>query len=150
MSRRCIIRLVIFAACLAGLPNALAKDIIPTPADTPVLGEFEPALIDAMLKTDNRDAGLSDAMRDDAVQHSRDVGRANARRHVQRQTLATEDVDQGEHPLAGRQAQLELAPERRDARQREPEDADACIEGKECVYLGTQVAQLAANIKKRT
>jgi hypothetical protein len=32
----------------------------------------------------------------------------------------------------------------------EPEDADACMEGKECVYLGTQVAQLAANIKRQT
>jgi len=32
----------------------------------------------------------------------------------------------------------------------EPEDADACIEGKECVYLGTQIAQLVGNIKKQT
>jgi hypothetical protein len=32
----------------------------------------------------------------------------------------------------------------------EPEDADACMEGKECVYLGTQVAQLAANVKRQT
>ena len=31
----------------------------------------------------------------------------------------------------------------------EPEDADACIDGKECVYLGTQIAQLAANIKRQ-
>ena len=31
----------------------------------------------------------------------------------------------------------------------EPEDADACIEGKECVYLGTQIAQLVGNIKKQ-
>ncbi len=31
----------------------------------------------------------------------------------------------------------------------EPEDADACIEGKECVYLGTQIAQLVDNIKKQ-
>jgi len=31
----------------------------------------------------------------------------------------------------------------------EPEDADACMEGKECVYLGTQVAQLAANIRRQ-
>ena len=31
----------------------------------------------------------------------------------------------------------------------EPEDADACMEGKECVYLGTQVAQLAANVKRK-
>ena len=32
----------------------------------------------------------------------------------------------------------------------EPEDADACMEGQECVYLGTQVAQLAANVKRKT
>lgn len=32
----------------------------------------------------------------------------------------------------------------------EPEDADACMEGQECVYLGTQVAQLAANLKRQT
>ena len=31
----------------------------------------------------------------------------------------------------------------------EPADADACMEGKECVYLGTQVAQLAANVKRQ-
>jgi len=31
----------------------------------------------------------------------------------------------------------------------EPEDADACIEGKECVYLGTQIAQLVGNIKRQ-
>lgn len=31
----------------------------------------------------------------------------------------------------------------------EPEDADACIEGKECVYLGTQIAQLVGTIKKQ-
>jgi hypothetical protein len=31
----------------------------------------------------------------------------------------------------------------------EPEDADACMEGQECVYLGTQVAQLAANVKRQ-
>ena len=32
----------------------------------------------------------------------------------------------------------------------EPEDADACMEEKECVYLGTQIAQLADNIRRRT
>ena len=31
----------------------------------------------------------------------------------------------------------------------EPEDAAACIEGKECVYLGTQIAQLVGNIKRK-
>ena len=30
----------------------------------------------------------------------------------------------------------------------EPEDADACVEGKECVSLGIQVAQLKTNIEK--
>jgi hypothetical protein len=30
----------------------------------------------------------------------------------------------------------------------EPEDADTCMEGKQCVSLGVQIAQLAANIKK--
>jgi hypothetical protein len=29
----------------------------------------------------------------------------------------------------------------------EPEDADGCIEGKQCVSLGLQIAQLKANIK---
>ena len=32
----------------------------------------------------------------------------------------------------------------------EPGDADDCIEGKQCVYLGTQIAQLAGNIKRQT
>ena len=32
----------------------------------------------------------------------------------------------------------------------EPEDADNCIEGIECVYLGTQIAQLASNVKRQT
>ncbi len=32
----------------------------------------------------------------------------------------------------------------------DPEDADSCMEGKECVYLGTQISQLAGNIKRRT
>jgi hypothetical protein len=27
-------------------------------------------------------------------------------------------------------------------------DADACIEGKECVHLGSQISQLIANIRK--
>ena len=31
----------------------------------------------------------------------------------------------------------------------EPTDADACMEGRQCVYLGTQIAQLVANIKRR-
>ena len=31
----------------------------------------------------------------------------------------------------------------------EPEDADSCMDGKECVYLGTQIAQLAGNIKRQ-
>ena len=31
----------------------------------------------------------------------------------------------------------------------EAEDADSCMEGKECVYLGTQIAQLAANINRQ-
>jgi hypothetical protein len=30
----------------------------------------------------------------------------------------------------------------------EPEEADACMDGKQCVSLGLQVAQLAANIKR--
>ena len=30
----------------------------------------------------------------------------------------------------------------------EPEDADACMEGKQCVSLGVQVAQLKDNIEK--
>jgi len=29
----------------------------------------------------------------------------------------------------------------------EPPDADACMEGKQCVSLGVQIAQLLANIK---
>ncbi len=29
----------------------------------------------------------------------------------------------------------------------EPEDADGCIEGKQCISLGLQIAQLKANIK---
>jgi hypothetical protein len=32
----------------------------------------------------------------------------------------------------------------------EPEDADDCMEGKECVYLGTQIAQLVGNIKRKS
>ena len=40
--------------------------------------------------------------------------------------------------------------ERRLTTHLEPEDADACIEGKECMYLGTQIAQLADNIKRQT
>lgn len=31
----------------------------------------------------------------------------------------------------------------------EPTDADACMEGTQCMYLGTQIAQLVANIKRR-
>jgi hypothetical protein len=31
----------------------------------------------------------------------------------------------------------------------EDEDADACMEGRECIYLGTQIAQLADNIKRQ-
>ena len=30
----------------------------------------------------------------------------------------------------------------------ESQDADACMEGKQCVYLGTQISQLVENIKK--
>ena len=30
----------------------------------------------------------------------------------------------------------------------EPKDADACLAGKQCVYLGTQIAQLVDNIKR--
>ena len=30
----------------------------------------------------------------------------------------------------------------------EPKDADACVEGKECVHLGAQISQLIQNIKK--
>ena len=30
----------------------------------------------------------------------------------------------------------------------EPEDADACMEGKECVYLGSQIVQLVDNIRR--
>ena len=30
----------------------------------------------------------------------------------------------------------------------EPADADACMEGHQCVYLGTQITQLLENIKK--
>ncbi|MCJ7616760.1 MAG: hypothetical protein MUO43_09520 [Desulfobacterales bacterium] len=30
----------------------------------------------------------------------------------------------------------------------EPEDADTCMEGKQCVGLGLQIAQLRANIEK--
>ena len=30
----------------------------------------------------------------------------------------------------------------------EPEDADACMEGKQCVYLGSQITQLLENIKR--
>ena len=30
----------------------------------------------------------------------------------------------------------------------EPEDADACMDGKQCVSLGVQIAQLKANIEK--
>jgi len=29
----------------------------------------------------------------------------------------------------------------------EPEDADGCMEGKQCVSLGLQIAQLKANIE---
>jgi hypothetical protein len=29
----------------------------------------------------------------------------------------------------------------------EPEDADSCMEGKQCVSLGLQIAQLVSNIK---
>jgi hypothetical protein len=31
----------------------------------------------------------------------------------------------------------------------EPPDADACMEGGQCLYLGTEIAQLVANIKSR-
>jgi hypothetical protein len=31
----------------------------------------------------------------------------------------------------------------------EPPAADACMEGRQCLYLGTQTAQLVANIKSR-
>ena len=30
----------------------------------------------------------------------------------------------------------------------EPTDADACMQGKQCIYLGTQISQLVENIKK--
>ena len=30
----------------------------------------------------------------------------------------------------------------------ESQDVDACLEGKQCVYLGSQVTQLVENIKK--
>ena len=29
----------------------------------------------------------------------------------------------------------------------EPQDADDCMDGKQCVYLGTQIAQLVSNIR---
>ena len=45
----------------------------------------------------------------------------------------TVDLKRGEHHL---QTHLE------------PEDADACMEGKQCVSLGLQIAQLKANIGK--
>ncbi len=32
----------------------------------------------------------------------------------------------------------------------EPEDADGCMEGKQCVSLGLQIAQLKDNIEKMT
>jgi len=32
----------------------------------------------------------------------------------------------------------------------EPEDADACMEGKKCVHLATDINQLVSNIKKRS
>lgn len=32
----------------------------------------------------------------------------------------------------------------------EPEDANACMEGKQCISLGTQIAQLVDNIKKKS
>ena len=32
----------------------------------------------------------------------------------------------------------------------EPEDADASMEDKECVYLCTPIAQLAANVRRQT
>jgi hypothetical protein len=44
------------------------------------------------------------------------------------------DLKHGEHEL---KTHLETA------------DADACMEGRQCVYLGTQIAQLVANIKRR-
>jgi hypothetical protein len=31
----------------------------------------------------------------------------------------------------------------------EPEDANACLEGRQCVILGTQIATLVDNIKKK-
>jgi hypothetical protein len=45
----------------------------------------------------------------------------------------TVDLKSGEHHL---QTHLE------------PEDADACMEGKQCVYLGSQITQLLGNIKR--
>jgi hypothetical protein len=45
----------------------------------------------------------------------------------------TVDLKSGEHHL---QTHLE------------PEDADACMEGKQCVYLGSQITQLLENIKR--
>jgi hypothetical protein len=31
----------------------------------------------------------------------------------------------------------------------EPDDADACMDGKQCLYLGTQISQLVSNIKRQ-
>jgi alkaline phosphatase D len=58
---------ILIASCFSITPKVSSKDIIPTPKDTPVLGEFEPVLIDAMLKTVNLDATLDDAMRSEAM-----------------------------------------------------------------------------------
>ncbi len=30
----------------------------------------------------------------------------------------------------------------------DPHDADVCLDGKECVHLGTQISQLVENVKK--
>ncbi len=54
----------IWSACVVlmiltlGRDQLLAKDMIPTPADTPILGELEPILIDALLKN-NKDPDAS-------------------------------------------------------------------------------------------
>lgn len=62
---RCSIAIVVSLVVLSS--HSECKDVIPTPENVPVLGEFEPILIDAMLRTGNRDATLSDALRNDAV-----------------------------------------------------------------------------------
>lgn len=44
-----------------------AKDMIPTPAETPVLGEFEPILVRALLAGDDREASLAKVAQDQAI-----------------------------------------------------------------------------------